>query len=142
MQTSPSGRVGSGVLAVAFILSACACGGTTPAGVASLTISPPSQAVGIGTDVTFTVTARDGAGATVTDNNVVWSIDDTSVATVNGAGTVHGVSAGTATVAARDPVAGLSATATVSVADNRVGLQLTLGGTGGGRVTSSPGVAV
>lgn len=76
----------------------------------SLSISPASPNVGKGTSTTLSASALDADGNTVLlsagggDESIVWSVDDTSIATIAGSGptaTLNGLRAGTVQVTAR-----------------------------------------
>ncbi len=59
--------------------------------------------------------------AEATNQDVTWSSDAPSVATVNGEGLVHGVSAGTATISVVTDDGGYTASCTVTVIDSGIG---------------------
>lgn len=84
-----------------------------PAPVASVTISPPSTTLAIGTAAALTVTLRDSVGRTLTGRAVTWATSDPTVVTVSNVGIVVGMGAGTATIAASSE--GKTGTATVVV---------------------------
>jgi alpha-tubulin suppressor-like RCC1 family protein/uncharacterized protein YjdB len=81
--------------------------------VASVVLNASSAGLVSGQQATFTATAKDAAGNTLTGRGVTWMSSATSVATVDGNGTVTGVVTGTATVTAT--VEGKSASATITV---------------------------
>ncbi|HVX38375.1 MAG TPA: DNA/RNA non-specific endonuclease, partial [Gemmatimonadaceae bacterium] len=69
------------------------CPGTVPAGpLDHVTIDGPNT-VTVGTTIQLAASTRDANNQTVTDANVTWSSSDQSVATVDAAGKVTGVSA-------------------------------------------------
>ncbi len=99
--------------AAAFVLAAllvAACGapgtGGTPSG--SLTVAPTSLELGVGADATLTA-SLDGTPTT----NVTWASGNASVASVDAAGVVTGVSAGSTSITAS--AGGATAAASVSV---------------------------
>ena len=83
------------------------------AAVSSVTISPTSASTTVGGRTTLTATARDANGTILTGRTTSWTSSNASVASVDGAGTVTGVSAGTATITAS--VEGSTGTAAVAV---------------------------
>jgi uncharacterized protein YjdB len=77
--------------------------------VASVTVSPATANVAVGSTVQLTAVARDAAGNTLSGRTVTWSTSNASFATVNGSGLVTGVAAGAATITATsEGVAGSS----------------------------------
>jgi alpha-tubulin suppressor-like RCC1 family protein len=78
----------------------------------------PQPPVRVGGTQAYTATVRDASGAVVTGETVTWSISDTTVATVDASGVVHGVAAGTATLSATTATrpAGITAQVTVTAA--------------------------
>lgn len=81
--------------------------------VASVTVSPTTGAIFVGTSQQLTATPKDAAGATLTGRTVTWTTSNASVATVSSSGNVNGVGVGSATITAT--VEGQSATASMSV---------------------------
>jgi len=75
-------------------------GKTVPPAVARVTVSPDSTSVQTGKTVQLTARAEDESGNPVSDHTIGWISYDASVATVNDAGVVTGVGAGTATITA------------------------------------------
>jgi trimeric autotransporter adhesin len=84
-----------------------------PVPVASVTVSPSTAGVTVGTTTQLTATLKDASGLTLTGRVVGWSSSATAVATVSPTGLVTGVSAGTATITATSE--GRTGTATVTV---------------------------
>ena len=111
------------VLAVGAILTLAACsgggdggGGTTePAVFSSLDVSPASVTVLVGETETLASTARSQTGAAMSGLTVQYQTSDASKATVNGAGVVTGVAAGTATITATGTIGTVVKTKTVNV---------------------------
>jgi hypothetical protein len=87
-----------------------AIGAIVPARTISLT--PPSGPIIVGTSMTLVAVARDSTGAPIADREPVWSSSDVGVATVV-AGRVTGVGAGSATITASSERATESAVVTV-----------------------------
>ncbi len=67
---------------------------------ASLTLAPASATLGVGVSTQLVATLRDDAGNIIAGRPVTFSSSNTSVATVDAAGNVTGVAAGTATITA------------------------------------------
>ena len=91
--------------------------GTTSAStapVASLTLSPASLTLGIGSTQQLSVALKDASGNTLTGRTVSWSSSNTAVASVSAVGLVTGVGAGTATITATSEGQSGMASATVS----------------------------
>src|SRR6185437_8248036 len=82
--------------------------------VATVSVSPSSLSLTVGQTGTFTSTARDSTGGTLTGRTATWTSSNTGVATVSSGGVVTAVAAGTATITAT--VDGKSGTGSVSVA--------------------------
>src|SRR5216117_116088 len=96
-------------------LSNVASGTTTAstAPVATVTVSPASANVVVGTLQQFTATLRDAAGNVLTGRTVTWTSSALGVATVNATGLVSGLVVGTSTITATSE--GRSGTASVAV---------------------------
>ena len=86
---------------------------TTPAPVASVTVTPGTPSIGVGNTVQLTATLKDSAGNTLSGRPVSWASGSASVASVNSSGLVTGVAAGSATITATS--GSVSGTATVTV---------------------------
>ena len=97
-------------------LSNLASGTTTAstAPVATVTVSPTSANVVVGTVQQFTATLMDAAGNVLTGRTVTWASSALGVATVNGSGLVTGLVVGTATITATSEGKNGSAAVTVS----------------------------
>ena len=102
-------------VALFLMVTVAACGGDSsgPRPVASVSISPPAPTVQVGATVQLTATPRDAAGTALSGRTVEWRSDNTSIATVDGAGAVLGVSAGTTQIHAT--IEGRSTSVTVTV---------------------------
>jgi hypothetical protein len=101
-------------LAGTFALAAAGCGGTAPAGIASLEVNPPSTlAVGVGSTVSFFASARDASGNPVPVDGVSWRSNDEGVATVGSNGVAFAVSPGLARIVAS--MDGVEGSATLEV---------------------------
>jgi uncharacterized protein YjdB len=72
----------------------------TPAPVSTVTVSPPTPTVVIGTTTTLAATTKDALGAVLTGRSVTWSSANNAIATVNSNGVVTGVALGTVTITA------------------------------------------
>src|SRR5436190_445427 len=81
--------------------------------VASVTVSPASPSLRVGTTVALTATTLDSAGNTLTGRTITWSSSNGAVATVTSGGLVTGVAAGTATMTATSE--GKSGTSAITV---------------------------
>ncbi len=104
------------VNAVFGALSNVATGTTAAAAalpVASVSVSPATASVSAGSTVQLSGTPKDSLGRALTGGTVTWATSNAGVASVNAAGLVTGVGAGTATITATS--GGKSGNATVSV---------------------------
>ena len=81
--------------------------------VARVIVSPATDSLAVGVTATFTATALDAGGGTLTGRSVTWSSLHPTVATVDGSGVVSGVAPGRATITATSE--GVSGTATAVV---------------------------
>ena len=109
------------VRALALLLAAalaCGDGSTGPQPVASLDVSPTAITLSAGQAAALAGTPRDGAGGALTDRDVTWTSGAPSIASVDGNGSVSGLSAGTATITAT--AEGVSGSAMVTVLPPRV----------------------
>jgi hypothetical protein len=112
----------AGMLMQSFLIIACGDGGgsTSPiqpspppapppaATVATVTIAPTQVTSGQTTQLT--ATAKSSTGSVISGRIFEWSSDATLIAAVSGQGSVRGVSVGTATIAARDQLTGITGT--------------------------------
>lgn len=108
---------------------------TTPAtgGISTITVSPQTLTVGVGSSVALEVGLLDAVGQPASPRTVFWSSSDASVARVSAAGLVTAVAPGSVQISAT--VQGKSAVANVLVAPravasvqlSRVELRLTIG---------------
>ena len=89
-----------------------------PVPVSSVTVSPATANVAIGSTTQLSATLKDASGVTLTGRVVTWSSSQTTIATVSPTGLVTGVSGGTATITATSE--GRTGTATVTVAGSGV----------------------
>lgn len=101
----------------ALILSACGGGDSSgPPKVASISVTTLATQLEVGQTVQLTASPRDGKGNPLVGKTVTWSSSATGVATVDNAGIVSGVSAGSATIsAAADGVTGTLAITVVPI---------------------------
>ena len=90
-------------------------GGGGPGPVASISISPGSATVSVGGGVQLTATARDASGTLIPGVNFSWSSGNSGVASVNGAGWVSGIGAGSVNITASASCCGVSGTSQVTV---------------------------
>jgi len=81
--------------------------------VASVSVTPATASVQVGSAVQLTATPKDASGSPLTGRTVTWASSDASVATVSTSGLVTGRAAGTATITATSE--GQSGTATITV---------------------------
>jgi uncharacterized protein YjdB len=73
--------------------------GTDTSKVATVTVSPPSATLTVGTTQTFSATARNAAGTNLSAT-ILWSSSNTAVATVDQSGSVRAAATGSATITA------------------------------------------
>src|SRR5712671_1326130 len=73
---------------------------STPATVASVTVSPATATVWVGQTGQLSATPKDSAGTSLTGRTVTWGSGDTSVARVSSSGQVTGRAPGSATITA------------------------------------------
>ncbi len=86
-----------------------------------LAVSPTTSSINVGGHSDHSVTTRTKDGAASTEGSIVWSSDNTAIATVNSDGRITGVAAGTTTVRAAWKIGSATvATATVSVTVSNV----------------------
>ncbi len=119
--------VGVALTLVAGIIS-MACGEEAiqqpPATVASVVVTPAAGTlVSLGETLQLTAVARDANGSTVAGVSFTWSSDDQGCAAVNSAGLVTAAGNGTATVTAT--TAGVSGSASITVAQELAGVEVT-----------------
>ena len=81
--------------------------------VTTVTVTPASPSIAVGTNATLQATVTDAQGNVMSGQPINWSSDNTTAATVNANGVVTGIAAGAATITAT--CAGKSGTATVTV---------------------------
>jgi plastocyanin len=110
-------------LAITMALAACGGGGAAPltgggetAQLASFTISHPDGAVTVGDTLIMEVAAKDAAGQPLTGGQPQFTSSDAAVATVDGAGVVRGLKAGTSTITGSLTMGGVTRTATYGIA--------------------------
>ncbi len=85
----------------------------TPPPVASVSVTPESAEVQVGSTVALTATTLDAGGAVLTGRTVTWSSSDAEIAIVGSDGTVTALSLGIATITARSE--GQSGESTIAV---------------------------
>src|SRR5438105_3578574 len=81
--------------------------------VASMTVSPATATVTIGTTTQLTATPKDANGTALSGRAVIWATSNAAVATVSASGLVTGVAAGSATITATSE--GQSGTSAITV---------------------------
>ena len=147
------------MLAAALAAAACQSDSADPVDpvpqeVARVRVSPDTIALAQGKTVTLTATVEDAEGRRIDDRTVEWFTNDATVATVNGAGVVTGVAAGSATVTAT--LDGRRGSARVNVTGAASGLRIaaiapnpmiegqgaTISGSGFGQVVSNLRVSI
>ncbi|MDX6196852.1 MAG: hypothetical protein QOJ79_3 [Actinomycetota bacterium] len=87
------------VIGLSMMAGACSNSATSPADVASLTVTGTSPAVGGTSQLNATATLASGATQDVTAQ-ATWSSSNTAVAIVSATGLVTGIASGSATVQA------------------------------------------
>lgn len=106
-------RVETLLIVLSFLLT-WGCAGFFSKGVLqSINVTPPSPILGQSGTVQLTATGVNDDGSSDTLTNVSWSSSNTSIATVDGNGSVTGVSAGSATITAKS--GSVSGTTTINV---------------------------
>ncbi len=120
----PVRKIGfSFLLLGAVLLQACGGGSSSSSTVASITLSPTSGSASINGSQTFTATALDSNGQTVSNQTFTWASSNTGVATITAAGVATGVAAGSTQITASDAgVTSTAATLTVNPAIASVSL--------------------
>ena len=93
----------------AILLQGCGGGSNSSSTVASITVSPTSGSVSVNGDQTFTATALDSNGQTVTGQTFTWTSSNTTVASITSAGVATGLTAGSSQITAS--TAGVTSTA-------------------------------
>lgn len=68
--------------------------------VATITITPSNDTLGVGTDQSLVATLRDAGGAVLTNRAIAWNSSNVQVATVSSTGVVTALSPGTAVMSA------------------------------------------
>jgi uncharacterized protein YjdB len=90
-------------------------GGTTqPAPVATISLSPATVSIGVGSIQPIAATVKDASGNVLSGRTITWTTSAPLIGSVNTLGVVTGLLAGTTTITATSE--GKSATATVTVA--------------------------
>ena len=133
-----------GALGAIFLAVSCGKSSSSnppPASVARLALTPASVSLTVGADQTVQASAFDASGGPVASFPVVWTLSDPSVASLTISRLsvdLHGVRAGSATLTAASGSIAANAPVTVTAAAPQVELDVSLGGTGSGLVTSNP----
>ena len=104
--------------AALLVVGIAACHDTTgmtgPTPVSTVTVTPPSVVLVIGTSLTFQAELRDSAANVLTNRPITWRSSDTTIVRVSQAGLATAMNLGTATVTAAS--GGASGSATVYAA--------------------------
>ncbi|MBY0491456.1 MAG: Ig-like domain-containing protein [Gemmatimonadaceae bacterium] len=90
--------------------------------VASMTITPTSLRMPVGTNASFTATLRDAGGIVLTDRPIAWTVDNPVIATISTSGVVTALVSGSTAV--RASVEGRSVTANLTVLIPEVTVQV------------------
>jgi len=85
-----------------------------PVPVASVTVSPTTASVQVGSTQQYTAVTRDASGNVLTGRPITWTSNATGVATVSGSGLGTGVATGSATITATSGTASGTANITVT----------------------------
>jgi uncharacterized protein YjdB len=104
------------ILSLSLVAAAAACGdssGPSPNAVATVDVTPATVALGVGQTRQLAASPKNRAGAVVAGKSTTWSSSSVAIATVDAAGLVRGVAAGSATITAT--VDGKVGTASVTV---------------------------
>jgi parallel beta-helix repeat protein len=139
---SASGLV-TGVAAGTVIITATSEGvsgaGTLsvmPAPVASISVTPASASLDIGTTLQLAATTRDASGNVLSGRPVEWTSSAPAIATVSASGVVTAVSVGTASITATSE--DKSAAATITVTDVTTGIPVYPGESIQAKVDAAP----
>ncbi len=84
--------------------------------VASVTVSPPSASVAVGSAVQLSAVARDAGGNILAGRSMTWSTSNPLIATVSAAGLAAGIAAGSAMITATSEAKSGQSTITVTAA--------------------------
>ncbi|WP_411280099.1 Ig-like domain-containing protein [Gemmatimonas sp.] len=112
-------RVVSTLMVSLLYVAATACGGetsTTPAtgGISTITVSPQTLTLGVGSSVALDVALRDANGQPASPRTIFWSSSDATIVRVSASGLITALAPGSAQISAT--VQGKSAVANVVVA--------------------------
>ena len=105
-----------GIWAATVLVAACVSVATdvaTTLNVGSVSITPPTTTLAVGTQIPLQALVKDPNGKTLSGASVFWSVQNPNVATISSAGIVTGVALGSTQVAAS--VNGKSGVATITV---------------------------
>ncbi len=91
------------ILSLSLVAASAACAdssGPSPNAVATVEVTPSTVALGVGQTRQLAAAPKNRAGAVVAGKSTTWSSSSVAIATVDAAGLVRGVSAGSATITA------------------------------------------
>jgi uncharacterized protein YjdB len=89
------------ILAAAWLMLAGCSDSTSPPAVASVAVAAAATEVAAGESLQLSAVVRDASGNVLADRPVTWSSSNAAIASIDGAGLVTGVSAGSVTIIAR-----------------------------------------
>ncbi|MDQ2930075.1 MAG: Ig-like domain-containing protein [Gemmatimonadota bacterium] len=89
---------------LAALIAACGGSGdpapTSPSGVNSVDVTPAAPTIGVDGTVQLSAIPLDASGSALAGQNIAWRSTEPAVATVDGSGMVHGLTAGAASITA------------------------------------------
>lgn len=104
----------AGAFTALVVMAGCGDGSGPGKDVASISVSPATQSIAVGATLQYTATARDGQGNAIAGATITWESSTPATATIDNAGLVTALAAGTTTITATaDRVSG-STTLTVT----------------------------
>src|SRR6516162_5263752 len=92
------------LLGVAVVAAACGKNAadtiSNPSAVASVSLTPPTASVNVGTTLTVTAQVKNAQGGVITNQTVIFSSSDVTKATVSSSGVVYAFAPGTVAITA------------------------------------------